>query len=78
MEPAGGAQIDALNREFSPSAEAVAHAETVLATFNAAVEEGRASTSVDGHMVDIPTARRAQRLLDRASAIARRDALTSA
>jgi citrate lyase beta subunit len=39
-----------------------------------AVKAGRASASVDGRMVDIPSLRRAERILERAKAIEEKEA----
>lgn len=76
-------QVEILNREFSPDAADVEHARQVIATYEAAQARGRASASLDDKMVDIPTYRRAQRLLERAEAIqakeaAKRSALATA
>jgi citrate lyase subunit beta / citryl-CoA lyase len=68
------AQIAPLNTHFSPTAEEVAAARRVVAAFEAAVAEGRASVGVDGRMVDIPVAERARRLIARAEVIAAKEA----
>jgi citrate lyase subunit beta/citryl-CoA lyase len=68
------AQVAPLNTHFSPSPDEVASARRVLAAFEGAVAEGRASVGVDGKMVDIPVAERVRRLLARAEAIAAKDA----
>jgi citrate lyase subunit beta/citryl-CoA lyase len=65
-------QVPVLNAGFSPSAEAVAYAERVVALDREAAAEGRASFQIDGKMIDIPVVQRAQALIARARAIAAR------
>jgi citrate lyase subunit beta/citryl-CoA lyase len=67
------AQVAPLNAGFAPGPEEVAAARRVLAAYEAAVAEGRASVGVEGRMVDIPGAERARRLLARAAAIEARE-----
>ena len=57
-------QIDALNECFSPSAQEVAHAERVVAAYEEAERLGRASTSLDGWVIDVPVVKRARALLE--------------
>ena len=57
-------QIDALNECFSPSAQEVAHAERVVAAYEDAERHGRASTSLDGWVIDVPVVKRARALLE--------------
>lgn len=57
------AQVDVINRVFSPTAEEVAWAERVLATFDAGVAEGRGAVGMDGTMVDLPVVERARTVL---------------
>ena len=57
-------QIEALNECFAPSAQEVAHAERVVAAYEAAEAGGRASTSLDGWVIDVPVVKRARALLD--------------
>ena len=56
-------QIDTLNGCFSPSAQEIAHAERVVAAFEEAERRGRASTSLDGWVIDVPVVKRARALL---------------
>lgn len=63
-------QVDPVNQVFVPSDEEVAQARRVVQAFAAAVEQGQASVSLDGSMVDAPVAERAKKLLARADAIA--------
>jgi citrate lyase subunit beta/citryl-CoA lyase len=57
-------QIAALNECFSPSPQEIAHAERVVAAFAEAEARGRASTSLDGWVIDVPVVKRARALLD--------------
>jgi citrate lyase subunit beta/citryl-CoA lyase len=57
-------QIDALNECFSPSAQEIAHAERVVAAYEEAEARGRASTSLDGWVIDVPVVKRARALLE--------------
>jgi citrate lyase subunit beta/citryl-CoA lyase len=57
-------QIDTLNECFSPSAQEIAHAERVVAAFEEAERRGRASTSLDGWVIDVPVVKRARALLE--------------
>ena len=60
------AQVPVINEVFTPSAEAVAHANAVIEAFAAAGNPG--VVGIDGHMYDIPHLKRAGRLLARAKA----------
>jgi citrate lyase subunit beta/citryl-CoA lyase len=57
-------QIEALNDCFSPSAAEVAHARRVVAAYEDAERGGRASTSLDGWVIDVPVVKRARALLE--------------
>ena len=59
-------QVEIINRIFTPSAEAVAHARKIVAAFAATPEAG--VVSLDGQMVDRPHLIAAQRVLARAGA----------
>jgi citrate lyase subunit beta / citryl-CoA lyase len=59
-------QVEIINRVFTPSAEAVAHARRIVDAFAAAPEAG--VVSLDGQMVDRPHLIAAQRVLARATA----------
>jgi len=61
-----------LNEGFSPSAEEIEHARGLLAAFKTASEEGRGAFAYKGKMVDPPVVARAEELLRRAEAIAKR------
>jgi citrate lyase subunit beta / citryl-CoA lyase len=57
-------QLDTLNECFSPSAQEIAHAERIVAAFEEAEARGRASTSLDGWVIDVPVVKRARALLE--------------
>jgi citrate lyase subunit beta/citryl-CoA lyase len=57
-------QVATLNECFSPSAQEVAHAQRVVAAFEEAEARGRASTSLDGWVIDVPVVKRARALLE--------------
>lgn len=67
-------QIPILNRKFSLDEAEIDYARRVITTYEEAESRGRASTTLDGKMIDIPTAKRARLILMRADAIARKDA----
>ncbi len=54
-------QVEPINEAFTPSAEAIAEAERVVAAFKEAGDAG--VTSLDGRMLDIPHLKAAERLL---------------
>ncbi|OQM75808.1 HpcH/HpaI aldolase/citrate lyase family protein [Manganibacter manganicus] len=60
------AQVPVINAAFTPSAEAIRHAQAVIAAFEAAGNPG--VVGLDGKMIDRPHLRLAQRLLTRAKA----------
>jgi len=55
------AQVEVINRAFTPSAEELAYAQSVVAAFEAAPSAG--ALAIDGRMVDRPHLLLAQRLL---------------
>jgi citrate lyase beta subunit len=59
------AQLAAANAIFSPTAEEVAHAERIVAAYDAAVAAGRGAVSLDGRMIDAANIRMAQVTLER-------------
>ncbi len=63
-----------LNRAFSPSAEQLERARKTIELMQEALRAGRASASLDGRMIDTPTLRRAERLLERHAAIEAKEA----
>jgi citrate lyase subunit beta/citryl-CoA lyase len=60
-------QIPAINECFSPSAAEIEHARRVVAAFEEAERRGRASTSLDGRVIDVPVVKRARALLESVS-----------
>jgi citrate lyase subunit beta/citryl-CoA lyase len=59
---------------FSPSPEKVEWAWSVVTVFEEAMNTGRASTSLDGRMVDTPVYKQALQVLERAQAVAEKEA----
>lgn len=57
------AQVPILNEEFSPSPEEVAHANGLIAAFEAALAQGKGAVSYQGKMVDLPVVERARGVL---------------
>ncbi len=55
------AQVEVINRAFTPSAEEIAHAQAIVQAF--ADNPGAGTVGLDGAMVDIPHLKLAQRLL---------------
>src|SRR5439155_17369251 len=66
------AQIEPINRVFTPSADQVEQARRAVAAYDEATAQGHGAVQVDGRMVDAPVARRARDLLALADAIAAR------
>jgi citrate lyase subunit beta / citryl-CoA lyase len=64
-------QIEVINDVFTPSPEVVEYQRMVLAAFEEAEAEGKASIAVDGKMVDYAVARVARAILARADAASR-------
>ena len=64
-------QIEPINAAFAPSAEAVAHARTVIEAF--AANPGAGALQIDGRMVDAPHLKQARHILRRADADASAD-----
>ncbi len=65
-------QIGILNEEFSPEPAEVERARRMLAAYARATAEGLGAVSFEGRMIDVPVVRRAEALLARHAAIARR------
>ncbi|WP_026422337.1 HpcH/HpaI aldolase/citrate lyase family protein [Actinokineospora inagensis] len=66
-------QLAPCNDIFAPSAAEIAHAEKVIAAFEAAKAEGRGVATVDGKMIENLHVANAHRILTVAAAIADRD-----
>ncbi|HEY7240576.1 MAG TPA: CoA ester lyase [Burkholderiales bacterium] len=67
-------QVPIVNEEYSPSAQELELARKIVAENAKAQAAGRASFAIDGKMIDVPVVERARRLLERAAAIAAREA----
>ena len=65
------AQVEVINDVFTPAPEVVEYQKKVLAAFEEAEAEGKASIAVDGKMVDYAVARVARTIIARAEAAAR-------
>ena len=59
-------QVAAVNEAFTPSAAAIARAESIVAAFEAAAAEGRSAFILDGEFVDTAVVRQARAVLARA------------
>lgn len=58
-------QVEAVNRSFTPTDDAIAHAQRVLSALALAAEEGKGAGVIDGALVDEAMARDARRILAR-------------
>jgi len=65
------AQVDVINESYSPAAEDIAHAERVVAAFEA--NSGMGTVGLDGKMLDRPHLLQAQKVLSLASSITQAD-----
>jgi len=61
------AQIETINACFAPSAAEIEQAKRIIAAFADAERLGRASTSLDGRVIDVPVVKRARDLLAQAN-----------
>jgi malyl-CoA/(S)-citramalyl-CoA lyase len=64
------AQIEGINTVFSPAPDEVERARRIVDAMAQAARDGRGAVQLDGRMIDIANIRMAQRLLDKAGAIA--------
>ncbi|WP_264072544.1 HpcH/HpaI aldolase/citrate lyase family protein [Mycobacterium palustre] len=71
------AQIDVVNRVFTPSPAEVDHARRALAALKAAIRAGRGSAEFEGSMIDAASVRTYQDLIDFADATTRSDAVAA-
>jgi len=60
------AQVDPVNATFVPSTRELEWAQTVVAAYDVAVEEGKGAVSVDGTMIDVASLRMCQTVVERA------------
>lgn len=70
------APIPYLNQGFSLPQDLVSQMRKELAAFETGLKDGTASVNVDGRMIDIASAERCRRILERADAIEARDKST--
>lgn len=68
------AMVPLLNEAFVPTPDEANWAERVVAEYSDAQKEGKGAITIDGKMVDVPVAIRAERLLARHRAIAAKQA----
>ena len=61
-------QVEPCNRLYAPSPQELEYYARVIEAYEAAVKQGRASTTVDGKMIDEAMAKMARRVLDQAAA----------
>ena len=57
------AQVEVVNRVFTPSAEEATRAEAVVEAYEAAAADGRGAVALDGAMIDLPVVERARQIL---------------
>lgn len=62
-------QVEIINTLFSPTPEETEYSRRVVQAFEEAEAQGRAATSLDGNMIDMPHYKRARALLAQAEAI---------
>ena len=60
------AQVEPVQKAFTPGNEAVAYAKRIIETFEASQKEGKGAYSLDGKMIDMPLLRNAKKVLERA------------
>jgi citrate lyase subunit beta/citryl-CoA lyase len=68
------AVVPILNEEFKPLPDEIGKAEKIIEAFKQAIAAGKAAIEVDGKMVDYPIVYRAENLLNKAAAIAAKEA----
>jgi citrate lyase subunit beta/citryl-CoA lyase len=61
--------VEILNRCFSPTREEVEHSQKLIDVFDRSLAAGRASTTLDGRMIDYPHYERAKQILERCAKI---------
>jgi len=66
--------VPLLNEEMAPSMAEFDQAQRIVEAYAAAEKEGLGAITVDGMMIDVPVAVRAEALLKRYAAIQARDA----
>jgi citrate lyase subunit beta/citryl-CoA lyase len=61
--------VEILNRCFSPTKEEIAYSQKLIDVFERSLAAGRASTTLDGRMIDYPHYEKAKQLLARSAKI---------
>ena len=59
------AQVEPVQKAFTPSDEAIAYAKRIVETFEASQKEGKGAYSLDGKMIDMPLLKNAKKVLER-------------
>lgn len=67
------AQIEVVQRVFTPSEKMIAYARQVVEGADAAQQDGKGVFTLDGQMVDLPVVKRAENILARARAAGKAD-----
>jgi citrate lyase beta subunit len=62
------AQVEPVQKAFTPSTEAVAYARRIVETFETSQREGKGAFSLDGKMIDMPLVKNARKVLERVKA----------
>jgi citrate lyase beta subunit len=62
------AQVEPVQKAFTPDARSIAHAKRIVETFEASQAKGAGAYALDGKMIDRPLLKNAQKVLDRAKA----------
>lgn len=63
------AQVEPINRAFSPTQADIEYARRVVAAFEEAERVGRGSTSLNGNVIDVPVVKRARAVLELAGSV---------
>lgn len=61
--------MEILNRSFSPTREEIEHSQKLIDVFERSLAAGRASTTLDGRMIDYPHYERAKQILEKSAKI---------
>ena len=62
------AQVEPVQRAFTPGEEAIAHARRIVEAYEASLKEGKGAFALDGRMIDMPLVKNARKVLERARA----------
>lgn len=60
------AQVEVVQKAFTPSEEAIRHARRIVETFEASQRAGKGAYELDGKMIDMPLLKGAQKVLEKA------------